>query len=961
MIPDDQPTVPTPPPGPSRSSRPGVWVAPTVEELQAKLPQYEVLEILGRGGMGAVYKARQKSLKRLVAIKILPLGLADDEFKFAERFQNEAQTMAAMNHPAIVAVHDFGAVDVGRALAPASAAAGASRRAEDSPPHQELLYFVMEFVDGTDVHKMIQASGRLSGEYALSITAHVCDALSYAHKRGVIHRDIKPANILIDQEGHIKVADFGLAKMHDPAQTSGLTRTNMTMGTPDYVAPEVLNTGMVADHRADIYAVGVMLYQMLTGEVPRGMFKLPSDKGVGSDPRFDAIICKAMEQDREDRYQTALEVRRDLDVILTTPQPKNDGTGVVPAKELPQRPVARPPGEANTPAQNQPPAKGTAKQAPSKKPSPAVMWMSIVGIIAVLGAAAFFVFGGKTKPQPDNASAAKVGATVAPSVAGQIETGASQPGGPVIDWINALPPEGAPYNDDWGLKDGVLTPKSKVGRQFGIMENGSVRVRLRLTPDYPLTDAFGPMLQFDIRHGAVTGMENTTGQFQFQVLVPNRDCKLLYQQRVGKGPNSSPLNLWDHDSKKLKETGNVEVDWEFRANGDEFSAWVDGKMIHTARLDKVPSGYCTMTFLPGMQVTRLESTGVIPTRPGPGKERVEAGSRPSNSTAVLKSSSALPAILRWKDVTDDVRKKAREKPDLVVDSNAVDVKSDSPAVTMPLDRGAAASVAVRLTHTGDGQVTWHGGENGMIYVLCQRTKTIFHRLPKDASAPTPIEPDVPHPEGFVHTAPHQLVMTQEGSRIAAWLDGRFIGEVRDEAFARSIPQLYISKYGDVRKVEIAELTASSASAHVPPSSTARTFNGHRYEFVSGNFTWPEAKAQAEQRGGHLAVITSAEEHAWAWKTFSEQLPPQPKDKVWTRGWWLGASQTAFEKPWQWVTREPLEFTLWGRKEPSAAINPPRYLWMADANNAEGTSSWSVQNDRFVRGGFLIEWDNAGVP
>lgn len=114
------------------------------------LLQYEIMKILGRGGMGAVYKGRQKSLKRLVAIKILPLGMADDEMKFAERFQNEAQTMAAMNHPAIVSVYEFGETPDG------------------------LLYFIMEFVDGTDVHKMIQASGRLSGEYALAITAHVC-------------------------------------------------------------------------------------------------------------------------------------------------------------------------------------------------------------------------------------------------------------------------------------------------------------------------------------------------------------------------------------------------------------------------------------------------------------------------------------------------------------------------------------------------------------------------------------------------------------------------------------------------------------------------------------------------------------------------------------------------------------------------------------------------------------------
>ncbi|MBK8092153.1 MAG: protein kinase [Verrucomicrobiaceae bacterium] len=396
MSPDEQPTIFIPPPNGSRPASMG-WQAPSVEEMQTMLPQYEIMEILGRGGMGAVYKGRQKSLKRLVAIKILPLDAADDEMKFVERFQNEAQTMAAMNHPAIVSVYDFGETPDG------------------------LLYFIMEFVDGTDVHKMIQASGKLSGEYALAITAHVCDALDYAHKRGVIHRDIKPANILIDQEGHIKVADFGLAKMHDPSQTSGLTKTNMAMGTPDYVAPEVLTTGMVADHRADLYAVGVMLYQMLTGEVPRGMFKLPSQKGIGSDPRFDEIICKAMEQDREERYQSAMEVRHALDVILTTPQPKDDGTGIVSASHIPQKPVAkqpRPPGErSQPPAQKPAPQKAPAQKAaaapkakaPPKKQSAATLWLSIGGIVTVLGLASFFALGGKSKPasrvQPLSASA----------------------------------------------------------------------------------------------------------------------------------------------------------------------------------------------------------------------------------------------------------------------------------------------------------------------------------------------------------------------------------------------------------------------------------------------------------------------------------------------------------------------------------------------------------------------------
>jgi serine/threonine protein kinase len=258
------------------------------------LPQFEVECLIGRGGMGAVYRGIQSSLERTVAIKLLPPAIEEQDGAFAERFKNEARLMGRMNHPAIVSVYDFGRTTDGQ------------------------LYFVMEYVDGTDVQRMIAREGRLPPEHALAVTAHLCDALGYAHKQGIVHRDIKPSNVLIDREGRVKVADFGLAKLNT-GQNSGLTQTGMAMGTPDYVAPETLLFGSDVDGRADIYAVGVMLYQMLTGDIPRGMFKMPSQKFQSIDPRFDGIVRRALEHDRDERYQSSLELRRDLDVILTTP------------------------------------------------------------------------------------------------------------------------------------------------------------------------------------------------------------------------------------------------------------------------------------------------------------------------------------------------------------------------------------------------------------------------------------------------------------------------------------------------------------------------------------------------------------------------------------------------------------------------------------------------------------------
>ena len=376
------------------------WQPPTPEHLQTLLPAYEILSIIGKGGMGAVYQGRQKSLDRLVAIKLLPPEAADNDMEFVARFKNEARTMAKMNHPAIVHVYDFGETSDGQ------------------------LYIVMEYIDGTDVAKMIQSQGRLPPEHALAITAHVCDALQYAHTHGVVHRDIKPANILLNMEGQVKVADFGLAKTADTSQ-AGLTKTNMAMGTPDFVAPETLTPGMSIDGRADLYAVGVMLYNMLTGQVPRGAFRMPSVT-FATDMRFDKIIGKAMEMDREMRYQTAFDIRRDLDVILTTPLAKPGVRTIsVKPREMPQKPEGkspsapqqqRAPGSAGVPLRsNQAPPSGPASKtgaAPAKtgqsaqttaepaQKSGAGLIYGIAAVVMVVVAAVFMFLEGGKKPAP---------------------------------------------------------------------------------------------------------------------------------------------------------------------------------------------------------------------------------------------------------------------------------------------------------------------------------------------------------------------------------------------------------------------------------------------------------------------------------------------------------------------------------------------------------------------------------
>jgi len=268
---------------------PGGFVPLEPEQLAEKFPQLEILELLGQGGMGAVYKARQKQLDRLVALKILPPEVGQNA-AFAERFTREARSLAKLNHPEIVTVHEFGHTEDG------------------------LYYFLMEYVDGTDLRHIIQA-GELTSDQALAIVPKICEALNYAHKKGIVHRDIKPENILLDTEGNVKIADFGLARLLDkPTSAYTLTQSGQRMGTPHYMAPEQIEHPQEVDHRADIYSLGVVFYEMLTGELPIGLFAPPSKK-VHVDVRLDEIVLHTLEKEPGRRYQYASEIKTDVETV----------------------------------------------------------------------------------------------------------------------------------------------------------------------------------------------------------------------------------------------------------------------------------------------------------------------------------------------------------------------------------------------------------------------------------------------------------------------------------------------------------------------------------------------------------------------------------------------------------------------------------------------------------------------
>jgi serine/threonine protein kinase len=291
----------------------GGWVPPSLERVAPAFPNLEIVELIGVGGMGAVYRARQPKLDRWVALKLLPEGSGSDP-TFGERFLREARVLARLSHPNIVGVYDFG-------------------------QNGEFCYLLMEYVDGVNLRQAMRA-GKFSPTQALALVPQVCSALQFAHDAGVMHRDIKPENILLDAQGRVKLADFGIAKMlGEPTGDPALTLTGTSVGTPQYMAPEQIEHPSDVDHRADIYSLGVVFYELLTGELPLGRFAAPSAK-TPLDARIDDIVLRALAKEREMRQQSADEVRTAVECV---------GEGF--SAKFPSSKLAPPPGQPPVPEQ----------------------------------------------------------------------------------------------------------------------------------------------------------------------------------------------------------------------------------------------------------------------------------------------------------------------------------------------------------------------------------------------------------------------------------------------------------------------------------------------------------------------------------------------------------------------------------------------------------------------------------
>jgi serine/threonine-protein kinase len=389
-----------------------------------KAGRYQILSELGRGSMGVVYHGFDPVIGRTVAIKtMLTEGLTSQEFQeFKARFQREAQAAGVLSHPNIVNVFDYG---------------------EDNG----ILYLIMEYLEGKSLEKLVEEQGILPIETIIPMYDQVCSALDHAHQHNVVHRDIKPANIMILDTGMVKVTDFGIAKM----MSMGMTQAGQVLGTPNYMSPEQVK-GRQIDGRSDIFSLGIILYDLVTGEMPFGgenittvIYKIinenpipPRELDATIHPGLSYVICKALAKSPDERYQTCRELADDLKnfkclaglaspsatiVVKVPPLPSTDlERAAAPPVEISRPPAAPTEAVQTTPIERFSPGQAPAQVMPpttfQKLHTPPMIWILLtlgaVVFLGILGGGGYLLFKGKS--QVANSQAGQIAQPVNPSV-----------------------------------------------------------------------------------------------------------------------------------------------------------------------------------------------------------------------------------------------------------------------------------------------------------------------------------------------------------------------------------------------------------------------------------------------------------------------------------------------------------------------------------------------------------------
>lgn len=399
-----------------------------VSLIGRRLGKYEIQSEIGRGGMGMVYRGFDPTLQRTVAVKVLPPQLAMDP-NFVRRFQREAILAAQLKHPNIVTIHDVG-------------------------EHEDINFIVMEYLEGATLDRWL-SRGLLSLDQVNRIVHQVADALDYAHKRGVVHRDIKPSNIMVAEDGHVTLMDFGLVRASEGA---ALTQTGAIMGTPEYMAPEQAQ-GTTVDYRADIYAFGIVIYRLLVGQLPFERNTTPALMHAHvyeapPPPRqlrpelpvaLEGVVLKAIAKQPADRYQSAGQLAREFETAISSKAPAVAAALPPPAAPASTRPSTTP---ATGAATVRPGARSTAPAAPVSAPAanttrprtqppvapqaaskmPILIGLLAVGLVVLIGGALLMMQRPAARPESTVViSTTALPATTAPKATAQPPTATAQP------------------------------------------------------------------------------------------------------------------------------------------------------------------------------------------------------------------------------------------------------------------------------------------------------------------------------------------------------------------------------------------------------------------------------------------------------------------------------------------------------------------------------------------------------
>jgi serine/threonine-protein kinase len=432
----------------------------------ALLGRYQVLERIGDGGMGTVYMAEHTTILKKFAVKVLSaeLSLRPDH---VDRFMREARSASMINHPNVVEITDFG-------------------KTPDGQP-----FFVMEYLQGKDLAQIVGEDGPMNWKRVRPVALQICNALQAAHEQGIVHRDMKPGNIVLVKRGnnpdHVKVLDFGIAKvLGQETEAKGLTQSGMVVGTPEYMSPEQ-GWGQPVDHRGDIYALGVMMYELLTGKIPftgttmmevlnRHMFEVPDVKHPNIPDEVGAIILKAMQKDRSLRFQSMNELSAAIEAVGTGASPV---TVVDEEIKTPWGPVTA--RFATVPA-----------QAPAQQKS--WVWLSVLSAVIAVGALVFALWPDPPPPLPQPVAAPPVA-----SATPEPNTPPEEPPKPVVIPVGVekvkliITTEGvnaqildAGTQEIYGMTNdanGVSVRKSEEPLELILRASGYEDARLKITPN----------------------------------------------------------------------------------------------------------------------------------------------------------------------------------------------------------------------------------------------------------------------------------------------------------------------------------------------------------------------------------------------------------------------------------------------------------------------------------------------